>query len=192
MRADKLPEGWVWCKLGEICNVQSGVGFPLTYQGKSTGELPFVKVSDISKAFLSNGGRLQTSENYISFQEARELNAKIFPKGTVLFAKIGEAVKLNRRCISLVDVVADNNVMGLVPREEAVNTVFLLNFMKTVDLYKYTSATTVPSVRKAKVEEITVSLPPLPEQRLIVHRVEVLLERVKKSKEWLDKVPQII
>ncbi|MES3269614.1 hypothetical protein [Klebsiella aerogenes] len=111
MIGGKLPEGWVGSSLGDVLDVNSGVGFPIKFQGKNSGDYPVYKVSDISVAVTKNNGNLSTAGHYISKEEAVELKGKIFRPGSTAFAKIGEAVKLNRRAIVQSPGLADNNVM---------------------------------------------------------------------------------
>ncbi len=47
-----------------------------------------------------------------------------------------------------------------------------------------------PALNEAHVHQLRISLAPLPEQCLIVARLEALLERVRRAKEALEKIPQ--
>jgi len=197
--ASSLPEGWVWTSLSAVADIQSGAGFPKQFQGQTSGDYPFAKVSDISAAVLENNGQLSTAANYVSAEVAAGLQAKVFPSGSTLFAKIGEAVKLNRRAIASVPVLADNNVMGVVPEEHCLEPRFLNYYLRTVDMYLYSQATTVPSVRKTVVEEIEIPVPPLMEQRRIVARIEALFAQadileaqVAAARRRLEQVDQAI
>jgi type I restriction enzyme S subunit len=60
--------------LGEVCFFYSGTGFPVVYQGKGYGELPFYKVGDISNNVLAGNMYLSFCNNYISRQEASEIS----------------------------------------------------------------------------------------------------------------------
>ena len=183
-----LPEGWVWTTLGEVTNAQSGVGFPKAYQGRTEGSFPFAKVADISTAFKSNNGVLFTAANYLDEVEAEELRAKVFPVGSTMFAKIGEAVKLNRRALNFVPILADNNVMGLIPKPGVVASKLIYYFMMTVELGELSQATTVPSVRKSDIVQISVPLAPLPEQHRIVAEIETQFTRLDAGVAALKRV----
>jgi len=174
----QLPEGWVWTTLGQIADAQSGAGFPKSYQGLPSGDYPLAKVSDISEATKTNGGIINKANNYLSEANAKKIGAKVFPVGTTLFAKIGEAVRLNRRAINTCPILADNNVMGLIPDTGSVTPRYLFLFMHSVDLYEYSQATTVPSVRKTDIEQIPIPLPPLAEQERIVAKIEALFSQL--------------
>src|SRR5205085_8123365 len=115
---------------------------------------------------------LRRAQHYISPNEAHELRAKLMPAGTVVFAKIGAAIALNRRALLAQPSVVDNNVMGLVPRAELIDPKYLFHFACTLRLAEISRATTVPSVRKADVERLRVPLPPRDVQQRIVAEIE--------------------
>ncbi len=183
-----LPDGWIWTTLGEIAEAQAGAGFPKSFQGLAAGDYPLAKVSDITEAVKFNNGVIAKANNYLSTEDAKKIGAKVFPEGTTLFAKIGEAVRLNRRSINAIPVLADNNVMGLTPDKKKVTPRYLFYFMQTVDLYEYSRATTVPSIRKSDVEEILFPLPLLPEQDRIVDRIESLFTQLDAGVTGLKRV----
>jgi type I restriction enzyme S subunit len=78
--------------------------------------------------------------------------------------------------------------MGLIPNIDILLPKFLYHFMHTVDLYEYSQATTVPSVRKSDVEQIALPLPPLPEQERIVSRIEELFSDLEAGVAALERV----
>ncbi|OPY49001.1 MAG: Type I restriction modification DNA specificity domain protein [Methanosaeta sp. PtaU1.Bin112] len=121
----KLPESWNWTTLADVADISSGFGFPKHIQGKSNGDIPFFKVMDISKAFLNGCVYLRHANNYISLKECDDIKAKPLKEGTIVFAKIGEAIKLNRRAILAQDSLVDNNVMGLKAVSESINDLFI-------------------------------------------------------------------
>jgi len=160
--------------IGDICDITSGFGFPKHLQGKEDGKYPFAKVSDISRAVSSASGQLGSAANYVDESDLKELKAKPVPKGSTVFAKIGEAVRLNRRALATCSLVIDNNCMALTPDTMRVLPEFVFLFMQTVDLSPFAVATTVPSVRRGDVESIGLTLFSLPEQTEIVRRVDAL------------------
>jgi type I restriction enzyme S subunit len=184
----ELPKGWVMMKLGDIINVLAGYGFPEKYQGKSDGDIPFFKVMDISKAILSGTIHLTKANNYISFEECNQIKAKLFPKETIVFAKIGEAIRLNRRAVLSQNSLVDNNVMGIYCFHKGINNQFIFYYFLTIRLEEYSRATTVPSIRKSDVEQISISLPPLSEQHRIVAKIEELFTKLDAGIESLKKV----
>ncbi len=191
MSAGKLPEGWVDSSLGDVLDVNSGVGFPIKFQGKNSGDYPVYKVSDISLAVTKNNGNLSTAGHYISKEEAVELKGKIFRPGSTAFAKIGEAVKLNRRAIIQSPGLADNNVMVISAVRHEMDK-FIFHFMNTIDLSEQARSTTVPSIRKGDIENIRLALPSIYEQKIIAEKLDTLLAQVDSTKARLEQIPQIL
>ena len=76
-----LPEGWEVTKVGDIAHVTSGFGFPKRLQGRTSGEVPFAKVGDISRVVRAGDYEIDGAENYISESELPEIRAKTLPKG---------------------------------------------------------------------------------------------------------------
>ncbi len=177
-RDQDLPEGWEWKRLGDVVEVKSGVGFPKHLQGRSAGDVPFAKVSDLSTACREHNGRLVVANNLISEDEVRQLRAPILPAGAVVMAKIGEAVKLNRRAILSREMTIDNNVMAWIPNTALLIPNYLYCWSLGVRLEDLARATTVPSVRKSSVVELQIPVPPLDEQRAIIAAIEDAFARI--------------
>lgn len=174
-------------KLGSIGEFKAGFGFPIEYQGKKEGDYPFAKVGDISAVVRSGHKNISHAGNYIDKDILGNLKAKTIPKGTIVFAKIGEAIKQNFRAVTTVEMVIDNNVMGLVPDNNLVDTNYLFYFMRSLDLYQFSGATTIPALRKSMLENIQIPLPPLSEQK----RIAAILDKadsILKKREQAIKV----
>jgi type I restriction enzyme, S subunit len=186
----ELPEGWRWVKLGEICKFYQGYGFPKSLQGVKIGKIPFYKVGDISRN-VKNGSRyLKTCDNYIDETIVSKLKVVLFPINTIVFAKIGEALKLNRRAIIKISGIVDNNALGLKAQEAKCIDLYLYHFLNTVKLEGYSQATTVPSVRKSDIYNIEFPLPPINTQKIIVNKIEELLSDLNKGIENLKLAQQ--
>ena len=164
-------------KIESACSIQSGNGFPLELQGRLQGELGFYKVGDISRNWQAKRIMLSLAEHYISKSEADAIKAKTLPSGTVVFAKIGAAVALNRRAILERDSLVDNNVMGLIP-DRNLSSRFLFHFMCQIDLGAKTRGGNVPSLRKGDLEEIDMPFPSRSEQEKIVVGLEHQLDAI--------------
>ena len=173
--------------LGDVADIVAGVGFPKDMQGGQDGAIPVFKVGDISAAWLQGKSLLNDSRNYLSAEEAKSLG-KCVPAGATVFAKIGEALRLNRRVMLGRDALVDNNVMGLVPKRERVAPKYLYYFMQTVDLGELSRSTTVPSIRKSDVVEISIPVPAIAVQDEIVAELEKQFSRLDEAVANLQRV----
>jgi len=168
---------WQEKLLGEICDVAQGFGFPDRMQGKSSGDYPFCKVSDISRAVNENGGLVDKSTNYVDHADLKLLRAKTIPVGATVFAKIGEALRLNRRAITGVACLIDNNAVALKAKDDETASYFLFSLSQTIDMKNYCSGA-IPSVNKSTLESIVVKVPGLAEQTKIaacLHSIDALI-----------------
>lgn len=181
--------------LAEIADVQSGAGFPLEYQGQTTGDYPFAKVGDISEAKRREGSTISSSNHYVSAEVARKLRAKIFPADTTVFAKIGEAIRGNRKVITTRPMIFDNNVMGILPDSRKVVPRYLFHYLDHIDFYPLANSTTVPSIRKSDMETVQVWLPELDKQRqlaAILDQADILRRKRQRVLDRLDHLGQTI
>ena len=180
-----IPSNWVWTRLGEISKLSGGSGFPEKYQGFLDKNIPFYKVGSLKN--IDDNFYIENSENYIDDDILTEIKAKLFPANTIIFAKIGEAIRLNRRAILKENSCIDNNLMALVSNSSCYFR-YIYFWLKKEDLYKYAQATTVPSIRQSTLEELEFPLPPLNEQKRMVEKLDFLFEKTKRAKEIIEEV----
>lgn len=183
-----------YVQLGDVVKLQAGIGFPLNLQGKTIGAYPFAKVGDISRCGRSGASILPSADHYVDKEDIESLRAKLVPEGSVLFAKIGEAIRQNHRVIAGCDLLIDNNAMAAIPSEK-IEGRFLYHYLKTVDFYRLAPATTVPALRKSDLARLLVPLPPLSEQRrisIILDSVEALCSKRRKALFQIDRLAQSI
>lgn len=156
---------WPEVEIRQVAEVASGFGFPRKHQGNTDHEFPFFKVGDMN---LTGNERCMTvTINTISNETLKKLGAKTFPKGTIIFPKIGAAIATNKKRILTQPSVVDNNVMGLIPNHH-IDAWYLYYWMQKFDLRSVSNIGPVPSMRKTEVEKVLIPLPSLSEQRRIV------------------------
>ena len=180
--------------LGEIADLQAGVGFPPDLQGRTSGDYPVAKVGDISRVGRAGEAVINTADHFVDEIDLVRLKARPIPVGSVLFAKIGEAIRQNHRVIAGCELLVDNNAMAAIPTER-VESRYLFHLLRTVDFYALASATTVPALRKSDLQRLPVPLPPLPEQRRIAEildKADALRAKRRAALAQLDTLTQSI
>lgn len=157
-------------KLGEVAEIRSGWGFPLSEQGKLTRELPFFKVSDMNTP--GNEIIMQEANNYIDNLTATKLGCNPAPAGTIIFPKIGAAIGTNKKRILAKTSCYDNNVVGIVPSEKVLSryVFFLFESIDLLNFADYSGA--MPSIRKTTLEKYVIPLPPKTVQAEIVRMLD--------------------
>src|SRR5690554_4265250 len=126
MEEKRARTGWIDAELGEVSILVAGAGFPERHQHQGGIELPFFKVGNLGDVL--SGQALRTSDHTVSRELARTLRAKVIPARATVFAKIGAAIRLNRRRQLAVPACIDNNMMAAVP-SEGVNPDYLLRYL---------------------------------------------------------------
>lgn len=180
--------------LGELVVLQAGFGFPVDLQGRATGDYPFAKVGDISRCGRSASSVLVLADHYVDAKDLLTLRAKTVPPGSVLFAKIGEAIRQNHRVVAGCEMLIDNNAMAAIPSNR-VDSRFLYHYLKTVDFYSLAPATTVPALRKSDLAKLPIPCPPLPEQHhiaAILDKADALRAKRREALAQLDRLAQSI
>lgn len=179
-------------KLGEVCDFYAGTGFPNEYQGRVAGKYPFYKVGDISKNVLEGNRELKICANYVDEEVVQKLKGSILPPKTIVFAKIGEALKLNRRAITSCECLVDNNVMGVKAQNGRLNDEYLFYWLQNLNLSDYSESTTVPSVKKSRLQNIEINVSPLEEQEKVASTLNKLSSLILARKKQLSKLDELV
>lgn len=161
---------WSTVPLRKVASLESGFGFPREFQGDEKQEYPFFRVSDMN--IEGNEVVMEHHSNTVSATTLKELGARAFPKGTVIFPKIGAAIGTEKKRILFKPATFDNNVMGAVPGEH-VDPKFLYYWFLKLKLMDFANPGHVPSIRKSVMEEIPFPLVSKTEQ----HRIVELLDQ---------------
>lgn len=157
----EVPEHWDLVPLKRLARFRGGSGFPVQEQGERSGEIPFVKVSDMNTK--GNETVIEDASSRVSGDAAKRLKAHVFPAGTIVFPKIGGALLTNKRRLLGRPCCIDNNVMGCTPRP-GVDPAYVLELLRLIDLSAFANAGPVPAIGEGDVRRIRVAMPPHAEQ----------------------------
>lgn len=174
-----VPGNWRWVCWGVCGDFQAGSAFKNEYQGLTEYKIPFYKVGSLK--YSDSNGILYDTSNTVNEEVRIKLKAALIPKNSIIFAKIGEAIRLNRRSINPVPCCIDNNLMSF--HAKVCLTKYAYFWSLGIDLYNYTNATTVPAIRKSDLEKVAFPLAPSAEQQRIVDRIESLFAKLDEAKQ---------
>ena len=130
---------------------------------------------------LKNEKYVLHSNNWVSAAELKLLKATLQPIGATVFAKVGAALKLNRRRVLVRPTVIDNNMMAAIPDEMHLNREYLYYFLLGEDLGRFSQESAVPSINQGHLESIQIPLPPLAEQRKIAEILRTWDEAIETA-----------
>ena len=175
MHEMNVREHWKTIRLEEIADVRAGSAFPIKYQGNMEGKYPFYKVSDMN--LTGNETLMRASNNWVEEDTVKTLKAKLFPKDTVIFPKVGAAVHTNKKRILSTNGLVDNNVMGVTIRDyDTCIPYYLLYWFEFIDLGDLSNPGPLPAITATTVKNTKIPLPSLPEQRAIAHVLQTIQE----------------
>jgi type I restriction enzyme S subunit len=159
-----IPQQWELFPLKRIAWFKGGSGFPVEEQGDETLEIPYLKVSDMTKS--GNEKWIISANNTVSRETAQRLGAYVFPENSIVFPKVGGAMLTNKRRLLRRPSCIDNNLMGCVVHRGDLDFIFLL--LLQLDLGRLSKPGPVPAISEGEVREIKVCLPPVEDQTRIV------------------------
>ena len=180
-----IPKNWCWTYWGNCGLFVVGSAFKEIFQGNRDLNIPFYKVGSLK--YSNNYGYLCESDNTIDEEIRKRLKASLIPENSIIFAKVGETIRLNRRSLNPSPCCIDNNLMAFISNDECYFK-YVFYWSKSVDLFAYTKSTTVPTIRKTDLEKIPFPLAPYNKQIEIVKHIESLFLKLDKAKEKVQKV----
>jgi type I restriction enzyme S subunit len=173
-------------KLGNVANGYGGSGFPEYLQGNINDDIPFIKVSDFN--LTENVKYIVKANNYVSKELAENNKFRIFPKNTIVIAKVGAAVYLNRKRILKQDTIIDNNLMGIIPK---IDVEFLYQSLLHIDLTEKVQQGALPSLTFNLLSDINLFVPDLPTQKRIAKILSTVDGQIEKTEAIIAKYQAI-
>ena len=191
--ARKIKQIEKYC-LRDIAIVSQGFTFSRLYQGKKNLKWNYFKVADIG--INPNSKYLTNAINTISDITMEEIGALPFPKGSIVFPRVGAALFNNNKKILAQDGVVDDNVLVLTVTDTSKCWYeFLYYYLQGIPLAKWCNSGLVPVINTKTVLSQMVFLPPLPEQQKIaailstqdkvIELKEKLLAQKQQQKKYL-------
>lgn len=170
-----LPEGWVWCRLGEICNIVRGSsprpkGDPLYWCKKKT-EYHWITIADFTP--YGNNGTLTGTKGFLTKEGAK--HSRYIEKGDLLVAcsgvgSVGRSIQSGITGYIYDGIIAARKIQN--PETKSFLKLFLE--FKEAQIYSYASGANWLNINTDILNNYLLGLPPLKEQSKIVERVKKL------------------
>lgn len=167
----ELPEGWNWCRLGEIYQTTSG-GTPLRSNSEYwNGEIKWYKSGELNDGLLSNN-----SSEYITEKGLKESSATLFPSGTLLIAMYGATA--GKLAILSNEATTNQAVCGFYNNSNT-STDFLFYYLRAnrSKMIDESWGMSQPNISQTYLRNFVFVLPPFEEQKAIVQKVETLMQK---------------
>ena len=181
-----LPEGWTLAKLGDLCT-HPQYGWTTSADKNGTG-LRLLRTTDISS------GTVNWSTVPACAQDPDDPQKYLLAPGDILVSRAGSVglSHLVKECPKAIFASYLIRFRPKPPLESDFIALFLRSPQYWVAIADQTSGIAIPNVNASKLKQLEVLLPPLPEQKRIVTKVEELLTRVNATKDRLSKVSTIL
>ena len=178
-----LPNGWCWCKLGDLCSFESGFAF--SSNDFKTSGIPLVRISNIQDSTV-------TLKNCVFIQD--EVDEKyIIKTGDLLIAMSG-ATTGKMGIYSMRQRALLNQRVGNIcvqSRHLTANYRNYFMYSQSDVILKMAYGGAQPNISSQMILNIPIPLPPLSEQYRIVNAIKNLLEivdRIEENQISLDKL----
>jgi type I restriction enzyme S subunit len=178
-----LPKGWMWTKLGEICD-EVEKAYP---KANPNDEFLYIDIASID----NKQQKILQPKRYLG-RDAPSRARQLVRSGDILFSTVRTYLKN----IAMVNEVYDGQIAStgfcvIRPFSEADNRFFF--FLTQTDdflnpLTQLQRGTSYPAVRDSDVFDSFIPLPPLTEQHCIVAKIEELFTELDAGVEALQKV----
>ena len=178
-------------RLGDFCTFVAGSSFPDRYQGKSIGDYPFIKVSDMKLEM--NQYRILVANNWIDQNEADELRARPIPAGSIVFAKIGLGLFNNRMRLTTMSTLIDNNMMAAIPKK--VSSDVLYSIMNTLDMQTWAIGAALPYIRGTDLEKIKlehICFDNLSRTSEIESKINLMKDEISQNSQILREISSVL
>jgi len=176
-------------RLGDVCRFQTGSVFKSELQGRSTGELPFIKVSDMN--LPGNERQISTANHWVMREDLSTLKARPVSPPAVVFAKIGEALKQNRKRLLTRDTLIDNNMMAAIPDAHLVDSRFFYYALIPLDFASVAGGTALPYLTVAALQEIPIRIPDLHKQREIAQILGAFDDKIELNRRMNETLEEM-
>lgn len=179
----KVPENWVWVRLGAVCFFENGYAFKSDKFSSEKG-IPVIRISNIKENNVDLDDCIKTLEENID-------EKFIVHQGDLLIAMSGATTGKNGVYMSANIAYLNQRVGNIKVKNkelliEKFRNFYIANMQNEILNTAYGGAQ--PNISSQKMSVMTFPLPPLSEQQRIVESIEELFAKLDEAKERLQEV----
>ena len=176
-QSDRLPQGWKWAKLGDVCEIVSGSTPKTNVAAYWNGTITWITPTDMGQLptkYIRSSQRTITQTGYAS------CSTKLIPAGAVVMSTRAPIGHLG---IASVPLCTNQGCKTFVPGAD-VDTEFLYFslLIHMEDIQALGSGSTFQEVSKTKLSKFEICLPPLIEQKRIADLLNQQMAYVEKAR----------
>ena len=182
-----IPDTWEWVKFGEVVDFSMGKTPPRADASYWGEDIPWVSIADMPE----NDVLLSTKEKVSNKALKEKFNSKIVPKGTLIMSF---KLTVGRCSILGIDAVHNEAIISVKPIVDknssfrnylAMALPFLSNYGDTKEAIKG------KTLNSDSLNNLSIPLPPIAEQKRIVEKVDELMARVADLEQSADALASL-
>jgi type I restriction enzyme S subunit len=178
-----LPEGWVWCRLGEIAQ---GFEYGSSAKSKKDGKVPVLRMGNLQNGYINWGDLVYTDDDAEIEKHLLEYDDLLFNR-TNSRELVGKTAlyKIKKNAIYAGYLVRFHMCGGINPKYSnyMMNSSFHRNWCDEVKA----DALGQSNINATKLRDYRFPLPPLIEQQAIVEWVEKLMAMIDELKKQVSE-----
>ena len=181
--SDRLPQGWKWAKLGDVCEIVSGSTPKTNVAAYWNGTITWITPTDMGQLptkYIRSSQRTITQTGYAS------CSTKLIPAGAVVMSTRAPIGHLG---IASVPLCTNQGCKTFVPGAD-VDTEFLYFslLIHMEDIQALGSGSTFQEVSKTKLSKFEICLPPFIEQKRIAALLNQQMAYVEKARKAAEEI----
>ena len=167
-------------RLDLIASVKQGYTFSPNRQGQTQGKWLYVKVGDLNSH--GNSKYMWRTTNYISDDVLAEMRAEPFLAGSIVFPRVGAALRNNNKRILQQDCLTDDNVIVVTVRDPNICCAeYLYYWFDYHDLQQFCNDGTVPVINGQNLRKQKVALPGIEAQKRMASMLSAWDTAIEKT-----------
>ena len=171
-----IPEKWKWVRLSAVGEIVGG-GTPKTGVSEYwDGDISWITPADLGK---NSDQTIYSGAKLITQKGLDKSSAKLMPKGSIVYSS---RAPIGNIAVAGKELCTNQGCKSFVPDTKFISTewAYYILIARTGDIQSRASGTTFKEISGKGMGETWISLPPLPEQRRIVAKVEELMAQVDR------------
>ena len=171
-----IPEKWKWVRLSAVGEIVGG-GTPKTGVSEYwDGDISWLTPADLGK---NSDQTIYSGAKLITQKGLDKSSAKLMPKGSIVYSS---RAPIGHIAVAGKELCTNQGCKSFVPDTKFISTewAYYILIARTGDIQSRASGTTFKEISGKGMGETWISLPPLPEQRRIVAKVEELMAQVDR------------
>lgn len=188
----ELPQGWLGFPLSEVTGkIGSGATPKGGHAAYATSGTPLIRSQNVHFSGFSDVGLA-----YLDDVQARKLDGVTVRENDVLLNITGASIGRVTVAPAHMDGARVNQHVAIIRTFKGVEPTFVVKFLASPSMQQFIVAenygVTRQALTKAMIEDIALPIPPLPEQRRIVAKIDSLTEKSRRARAHLDHIPRLV